>query len=99
MQANEERFCDASDLDKVRRQISIAVRGREKLAFLLLSGSFNPVHTQHVRALSSTRKYIERLGWTVVGGFLAPSTDTYMKEKFAEAGLSLTRRIALCKLA
>jgi hypothetical protein len=95
----EDRFCDESGIAKVRQQISMSGNSGSRLAFLLLSGSFNPVHTQHVRTLLMTRKYVENLGWTVVGGFLAPSSDAYMQEKFGAEGLPLRWRIALCGLA
>jgi nicotinic acid mononucleotide adenylyltransferase len=95
----EERFCDESGIAKIRRQISMSGNNGSKLVFLLLSGSFNPVHTQHVRTLLVTRKYLESLGWIVVGGFLAPSSDAYVQEKLGAEGLPLRLRIALCKLA
>ncbi|HKO41936.1 MAG TPA: hypothetical protein VJU84_01495 [Pyrinomonadaceae bacterium] len=96
---NEERFCEQSDIAKVTRHIDLFGGGGTKLAFLLLSGSFNPVHTQHVRSLVVTRKYLEIIGWAVVGGFLAPSSDTQVQQKLAADGLSLKERIALCRLA
>jgi hypothetical protein len=95
----EEQFCDESGIAKVRRQIRLRACSGKELAFVILSGSFNPVHTQHIRALDLTRKYIENRGWTVVGGFLAPSSDTYVQGKLGRKALALRRRIALCELA
>jgi hypothetical protein len=98
---DEEPFCDESAIARVKRHISTfccSNSGRQ-LAFLLLSGSFNPVHTQHIGALCVTKNYVESLGWTVVGGFLAPSSDIYVQGKLGSDALPLKRRIALCCLA
>jgi len=96
---DEERFCEESEIVKVRRQISFAGEGDKKLAFLLLSGSFNPIHTQHVRALELSRRHLETLGYAVVGAFLAPSSATQVQEKLGAEGFLLAERIALCRLA
>jgi nicotinic acid mononucleotide adenylyltransferase len=66
---------------------------------LVMSGSFNPVHTQHIRALEVARAALERAGWAVCGGFLAPSSDGYLTGKLNMQISSLDRRIELCGLA
>ena len=96
---SEERFCEESQIAKVRRQISLAGAGENKLAFLLLSGSFNPIHTQHVRALELTRHHLETLKYAVVAAFLAPSSDTQVHEKLGAECFLLAERIGLCRLA
>lgn len=93
---DQEGFCDHSALARIRRRMSL-VCGEP--AFLILSGSFNPVHTQHVRAFDVARKHVEGLGLSVVGGFLAPSGGSYLQSKLGEAAMSLEERIDLCKLA
>jgi nicotinic acid mononucleotide adenylyltransferase len=70
-----------------------------RLAFLAFSGSFNPVHSQHIRALNLARTALESSGWAVPGGFLAPSSDDYISDKLRQAVLSLDRRTKLCELA
>jgi hypothetical protein len=69
------------------------------LAFLTLSGSFNPIHTQHVRALEITKRHIQSLGFNVVAAFLAPSSDKYVIQKMGDAALSFSHRKTLCQLA
>jgi cytidylyltransferase-like protein len=96
---DQEQLCDESGIAKVRHQIGLRGCSGKELAFVILSGSFNPVHTQHIRALDLTRKYVESLGWAVVGGFLAPSSDAYVQGKLGRKALPLRRRIALCELA
>jgi hypothetical protein len=72
---------------------------REKLAFLVLSGSFNPVHSQHLRALEIGREVLTNLGWYVIGGFLAASDDNYVRRKLGGAAWPLAKRLELCRLA
>jgi len=69
------------------------------VAFLVLSGAFNPVHAEHLRMLSVAKAKCERTGWSVIGGFLAPSSDDYVRTKLAAEAWSLDRRIRLCELA
>jgi nicotinic acid mononucleotide adenylyltransferase len=70
-----------------------------KLAFVTLSGSFNPVHVQHIRLLEIARTALQQLGWAVIGGFLSPSSDEYLAGKLSMEILSFERRRELCTLA
>ena len=78
---------------------SFPQRHLEQSALLVMSGSFNPVHTQHTRAMEVARLALERAGWTIVGGVLAPSDDSYVQTKTNKHALSFQRRIELCRLA
>src|SRR5262249_40221375 len=51
-----------------RRFHSLRCAAGDRLAFLSLSGSLSPVHTQHMRALEAARNALTRGGWTVVAG-------------------------------
>jgi hypothetical protein len=94
-----ERFCDRRSIEKVRSRFASTACAGDKIVFLVMSGAFNPVHTQHVRALEIARSYLESLDWTVVGGFLAPSSDAYVTEKLRSEALSFVQRRTLCELA
>ncbi len=96
---NKDQFCDRHSILKIRQQINELDNNTNKLAFLVLSGSFNPVHTQHINALVLTKRYLESLKWSVVGGFLAPSSDDHVRKKLNAQALLLRRRIELCKLS
>ncbi len=88
------------DIEKFKLRLADAdCSNAKRLAFLALSGALNPVHTQHIRALQIVRTEFERLGWTVVGGFLAPSDDHYVKSKTDKSAWSITQRIKLCEAA
>jgi nicotinic acid mononucleotide adenylyltransferase len=83
----------------VRRLRSLRSSRSDRLAFLSLSGSLSPVHTQHMRALEAARTALERRGWTVVAGFLAPAGDQYLKGKLASEAWPFKKRTRLCEAA
>src|SRR5437762_11574228 len=76
-----------------------AGRGAEQLAFLVLPGSFTPVHSQHLCALEIARDVMTNLGWHVIGGFLAPSDHDYVRRKLGNDPWSFANRLELCRLA
>jgi nicotinic acid mononucleotide adenylyltransferase len=97
---DDKPFCDEASIEKARQQlVSSAIRINENIAFLVLSGSFNPVHTQHVHLLEVTKQHLEKLGWKIIAGFMAPSSEAYVGKKLGGHALSLNQRIMLCKLA
>lgn len=70
-----------------------------KDAIVVLGGSFNPVHTQHVDLLCLAKQELEATGrWNVIGGYLAVATDNYVRhklEKRHERTIKLKHRLAL----
>jgi nicotinic acid mononucleotide adenylyltransferase len=90
----------AASLSKVAAALATGAAGAaQRPAFLVLPGSFNPVHTQHVRALEVARDAMAKQGWHVIGGFLAPSDDDYVRRKLGPEAWPAERRLALCRLA
>lgn len=74
--------------------------GKDSLAVLVLPGSFNPVHSEHVQSLELARAHLERRGIEVVGAFLQPSSDQYVTHKLGgQWAMSLADRIAACELS
>lgn len=96
---SEPRFCRPSALEGVSRRIARADPAGGALCFLVLSGSFSPVHTQHVVALEAVKAHLDGAGWQVMAGFLAPSSTDHVCEKIGDRGLPLAKRIELCELA
>jgi hypothetical protein len=93
-------FLDQLTMNKIRMQLNSAdISFERRLTFLIMSGSFNPVHTEHVYALEVARKHAESIGCTIVGGFLAPSNESYVKSKYGSKALSFLQRRSLCELA
>jgi len=75
------------------------VRIRKSIS-IVLSGSLNPVHCGHVGLLIEVKKFLEeKFNYTVVNGFLAPSSDKYVLFKLGEGAMGLKDRIEMCKLA
>ena len=72
-----------------------------RMAVLVMPGSFNPVHTDHVAVLRLARDHIEReTGALVVAGLLQPSSDKYLVHKCGPQGaMALHDRVAACVLA
>lgn len=88
------------NVSKVRAELtSCEAREAERLAFLVLPGSFNPIHSQHLRALEIARDVMQCSGWHVIGGFLAPSDEHYVREKIGTDAWPLHKRLELCQLA
>jgi nicotinic acid mononucleotide adenylyltransferase len=87
-------------LAKVATALTTSVAHKAKrLAFLVLPGSFTPVHSQHLRALEIARDVMTNLRWHVIGGFLAPSDDDYVRRKLGNETWSLEKRLELSRLA
>ena len=71
-----------------------------RIAVLVMPGSFNPVHADHVACMHAARECIEQAGMVVVGGFLQPSSDKYLVNKCGQGGaMALHDRISACSLA
>jgi nicotinic acid mononucleotide adenylyltransferase len=89
-----------ANLSKVNAALATgAGRRSDRLAFLVLPGSFSPVHSQHLPALDIAREVMANLGWHVIGGFLAPSDDDYVRRKLGDDSWPFARRLELCRLA
>lgn len=65
---------------------------------LLATGAFSPVHDGHISMLEQARLALEKLGRTVVGGYLSPSHDKYVSGKYKKTfSISSAERIHLCQ--
>lgn len=71
----------------------------KKPIVLVLGGSFNPPHVEHVEMLETARKACEEKGMNVVLGVLVPSSNSHV---FYKAGpdqtIVLKHRQAMCEL-
>ncbi len=69
------------------------------LLVLLSTGSFCPVHEGHIQMLKIARQALEAHGETVLGGYLSPSNDEYVKKKCGAEAPSGPHRLELCESA
>jgi len=63
---------------------------------LLSTGGFFPIHKGHIHMMELARESIEKEGYSVVGGYLSPSHDSYMITK-PYCNQNLSERIYKCK--
>lgn len=84
---------------KIERNRTPRPRGRR--CVLLSTGAFNPVHLGHVATFDTAKDALEsRFGFEVVGGFLSPSHDLYLKSKKMQGqSFSAQQRLAMCVAA
>merc|ERR1711964_676918 len=70
-----------------------------KYAVVTYSGSFNPVHSSHLAAMTEARRELERQGYTVLGGFIVPSSQGYVDNKLGPQAMPLKTRVAMVEKA
>jgi len=65
-----------------------------KLAVIMLSGSFNPIHCDHIGVLTKAKNHLEskQYGYHVLAGFLAPSSNGYVVSKLKDEAIPLQYR-------
>ena len=88
-------------LSKLRGNISSSLSSASRLIVLLTTGSFNPIHTYHVHNLELAKSALEKSSPNniVIGGFLSPSQDLYVRSKLGRFAIDVDHRITMCQLA
>jgi len=79
----------------------IRLRNKKKKVFLVLGGSFNPVHIEHIQILEIAKRHCEKhLNNFVVAGFLGVSSPNHVTRKLGlENAITLNHRNKMCDLA
>jgi len=91
--------CKDSEVDAILTRLTSA-KLRSSFAVLVLPGSFNPVHTEHVHMLEIARAQLEKDRMVVIAGFLQPSSDAYVGQKCGkDKTMCLADRIRACDIA
>ena len=87
------------DTEKLKKNLQ-NVKKDEELIILIESGSLAPPHRMHIGIMELTKKYIENNYKTkkVVGGYLIPSSDGYVKQKLKNDFIPLKHRINMTKI-
>lgn len=63
---------------------------------LSLGGALNPPHLGHVAMMERAKRIAEAQGLTVLGGYLSPSSDGYVRGKRDDWAAPLDLRAAMC---
>jgi len=68
---------------------------------ICMGGSFNPVHVNHIDVMVAAKEKLEEeFGkGCVVAGYLAVSTDGYVKGKLKDSAFPAEHRLEMCRLA
>ncbi len=61
---------------------------------LVSTGGFSPVHNGHLTMMGIAKEEVERQGGTVVGGYLVPDHDEYIKKKCGAEWIPAHERVA-----
>ena len=76
-------------IGKVRKNVREAAQSvtkEEEFVVLMSTGSYCPVHLEHIRMFEIVKQHYEKLGKTVVGGYMFPSHDDYVESKMKRKG-------------
>lgn len=87
------------DTEKLKNNLEKIINDDE-LIVLIESGSLAPPHKMHLGLMEMTKKNIEQnyKNKKVVGGFLIPSSDRYVKSKLKNDFIPLVHRVNMTKL-
>jgi len=85
-------------VDKVVENLVGLKNKKIKPAVLLSTGGFSPIHAGHIRMMEIAKTELEKRGTIVVGGYISPSHDDYVLNKYSGSSLRLdnSHRIYLC---
>jgi NAD+ synthetase len=86
-------------LKKLTQTDSTPQTAPPRLAVLLSTGAFCPMHRGHLSMLERAREALEAQGIVVLGGFVSPSHDGYVDQKCASQNPGAAQRVALCEEA
>jgi len=73
----------------------LPVRGGRPVV-AVLTGGLCPVHEGHLATLQRAREALTAAGFDVVGGYLSPGHDRYLRMKCGDAAIPASERLRLC---
>jgi nicotinic acid mononucleotide adenylyltransferase len=85
--------------DKIHKNLSKVYDTSKRLAVLVSTGSFCPVHKGHLQMMENAKVASEANGLAVLGGYLCPDHDGYVSAKLHGDALSIAERFHLCEKA
>ena len=71
----------------------------ERPVVLVATGGFCPVHEGHLAMMRAARTVATNAGYTVVGGYLSPGHDEYVRLKCGAEAIPASVRLEQCAVA
>jgi hypothetical protein len=75
------------------------MRSGEHPIVLLATGAFCPVHDGHLAMMNAAHEAATRAGYTVIGGYLSPGHDDYVRLKCGVEAIPASMRLEQCAAA
>ena len=83
--------------------LSERFNSRPRRCVLLMTGAMSPIHKGHVKTMSLAKRVLEsEFGWHVLGGYISPSHDLYVRPKslrFNTSFVNAVGRVAMAREA
>eukprot|EP01105_Mastigella_eilhardi_P022495 TRINITY_DN5533_c0_g1_i3.p1 TRINITY_DN5533_c0_g1~~TRINITY_DN5533_c0_g1_i3.p1 ORF type:complete len:337 (-),score=75.52 TRINITY_DN5533_c0_g1_i3:114-1124(-) len=94
-------YLATTPLHKVAARLKALPQAPRQLALLVATGSYCPPHLCHTEMLECARRVVEEeCAAVVIGGFMSPSHDNYVRGKLSAAeALPAAQRCELCETA
>lgn len=77
--------------------VAFLEKNRQKPCILVTTGSFCPPHYGHIQMMEAAKAAVEKKGFQVIGGYLSPSHDEYVKAKTRAGWIPIYQRLSLLK--
>jgi len=92
---------DRTPLAKITQHVkkNMSQENPKKMAILISTGSYNPLHLMHVHMLEVAKKHLEKADYCVVGGYISPSHDFHVMLKLGDEGIKAKDRCNMIELA
>ena len=87
------------DTEKIKNNLK-KINKDDELIVLIESGSLAPPHKMHLNLMEITKKHFEQNDnkKKIIGGYIIPSSDRYVKEKLKDDFIPLEHRVNMTKL-
>jgi len=86
-----------TSIDKILARLNRCQDCFERLAVVITSGGFCPIHAGHLAMMERAKTTLESRGIGVVGGFIAPDHDTYIRAKCGNEAIPGYERVELVR--